>query len=72
MIKKALILMSILGTAGCGSSSSSTQSTATPAVATKPSTTEQRKYLLERVDDAGVVQLYADGFLVEIETVAVL
>jgi dipeptidyl-peptidase-3 len=62
MIKKVLILMSILGTTGCGSSSSSTQSSATPAVATKPPTTEQRKYLLERVDDAAVVQLYADGF----------
>ena len=24
--------------------------------------TDQRKYLLEKVDDAGIVQLYADGF----------
>jgi dipeptidyl-peptidase-3 len=27
-----------------------------------PGTTAERKYLLERVDDAAVVQLYADGF----------
>ncbi len=60
MIKRALILMSILGSAACGSSSSTTEST--PAVATKPATAAERKYLLERVDDAAVVQLYADGF----------
>jgi dipeptidyl-peptidase-3 len=59
MIKRVLILMSILGSAACGPSSSTTQST--PAVATKP-TAAERKYLLERVDDAAVVQLYADGF----------
>lgn len=59
MIKRVLILMSILGSAACGPSSSTTQST--PAVATKPTAVE-RKYLLERVDDAAVVQLYADGF----------
>jgi dipeptidyl-peptidase III len=34
---------------------------APPAPATTP-TPEARKYLLERVDDAAVVQLYADGF----------
>jgi len=32
-----------------------------PAVAETPAT-ESRKYLLEQVDDAGVIQLYADGF----------
>jgi dipeptidyl-peptidase-3 len=62
MIKKVLIVMCISGSAACGSSSSSTQSTATPAVAAKPSTPVDRKYLLERVDDAAVVQVYADGF----------
>src|SRR4029450_12186908 len=32
------------------------------AAATAPSSPANRKYLLERVDDAAVVQLYADGF----------
>jgi dipeptidyl-peptidase-3 len=48
--------MSILGSVGCGSG---------PADAHKPaatSTRADRKYLLERVDDAAVVQMYADGF----------
>ena len=62
MIKKVLIVMSILGSTACGNSSSSTQSAATPAVAPKPSTPVERKYLLDRVDDAAVVQVYADGF----------
>jgi len=63
MIKRVLILMSIFGSAACGSSpSSNTQAASTPAVATKPSTAADRKYLLERVDDAAVVQVYADGF----------
>jgi dipeptidyl-peptidase-3 len=62
MIKKALILMSILGSAACGNSPSSTQSTTTPAVAPPPSRSVDRKYLLERVDDAAVVQVYADEF----------
>jgi dipeptidyl-peptidase-3 len=33
-----------------------------PAVADRSAPTTDRKYLLERVDDAAVVQLYADGF----------
>jgi dipeptidyl-peptidase-3 len=33
-----------------------------PANAPAPPATGERKYLLERVDDAAVVQLYADGF----------
>ena len=40
-----------------------TAACSTPAPAPAPeSQAEQRKYLLERVDDAAVVQLYADGF----------
>jgi len=35
---------------------------AVPAAATATPSPENRKYLLERVDDAAVVQLYADGF----------
>src|SRR5713101_7254085 len=45
--------MTIAGTVACGS--------CTPApVASVP--TSDRKYLLERVGDAAVVQVYADGF----------
>ncbi len=61
MIRKVLGLMSIIGAAACGTSSSSPQTVAMPAAGTRATTTE-RKYLLERVDDAAVVQLYADGF----------
>ncbi len=35
---------------------------AAPAATTAPAAPAERKYLLERVDDAAVVQLYADGF----------
>ena len=34
----------------------------TSAPAAKAAATDERKYLLERVDDAAVAQLYADGF----------
>ena len=57
MLKKVFILMSILGSAACGGSS-----TPAPAVKDAPAAPVERKYLLERVDDAAVVQLYADGF----------
>jgi dipeptidyl-peptidase-3 len=48
--------MSLFGTLGCGRP--------TPAGTTTepPTATVERKYLLEQVDDAAVVQLYADGF----------
>jgi dipeptidyl-peptidase-3 len=52
-MKRILTLMAIVGTAACGGGR--------PAPAAAPSATD-RKYLLERVDDAAVVQLYADGF----------
>jgi len=51
--------MSILGSAGCGSGP--TNSPASTAAAA-PAAPAERKYLLERVDDAAVVQMYADGF----------
>src|SRR5437016_6923067 len=56
MIKRLLTLMTILGTASCGTPSPA------PAPANAPTASVERKYLLERVDDAAVVQLYADGF----------
>ena len=55
MIKRLLTLMTLIGITACGSQ--------TPApAASAPQTAADRKYLLERVDDAAVVQLYADGF----------
>jgi dipeptidyl-peptidase-3 len=61
-----LVIMSILGGAACGSGSGGCGvSVGGPAgsgnAATVAAPTE-RKYLLERVDDAAVVQVYADGF----------
>src|SRR2546422_9765872 len=56
MIKRLFTLMTILGTASCGTPSPA------PAPAKAPSASVDREYLLERVDDAAVVQLYADGF----------
>jgi dipeptidyl-peptidase-3 len=56
----ALILLIAIGAAGCYSpSGEQPASLATNAAATVPT---ERKYLLERVDDAAVVQLYADSF----------
>jgi dipeptidyl-peptidase-3 len=43
-------------------SSGETPGAAKPAAATPAAATDDRKYLLERVDDAAVAQLYADGF----------
>ena len=48
---RRILALGVLLTAACS----------TPAPAPAPQA-EQRKYLLERVDDAAVVQLYADGF----------
>lgn len=58
------LAMAGVGAAGCGGSSESTAPPATPtAVADKaPATPTDRKYRLETIDDAAVVQLYADGF----------
>ena len=54
MLKKALVIMSIVGSAACGRGSLDSQAPAAAPV--------DRKYLLERVDEAAVVQMYADGF----------
>ena len=49
--------------AGCSSPSPSPSSSAdAPKATTTPAAAGEHKYLLERVDDAAVVQLYADGF----------
>ena len=48
------------GTAGDGGTTAASQ--APPAAAATATPPGDRKHLLERVDDAAVVQLYADGF----------
>ena len=62
MTPHRLLALSLVTFAAC----SSPQPAPTPAAATpaaKPGAAPaDRKYLLERVDDASVVQLYADGF----------
>jgi dipeptidyl-peptidase-3 len=63
MLRSTLALVLALTFAACSREAASAGDpapTATPAAA--PSTTDDRKYLLERVDDAAVAQLYADGF----------
>jgi dipeptidyl-peptidase-3 len=56
-MKRIIIVMTAIGTIACGSgqTSRSTSPAAAPAAA-------GRQYLLERVDEAAVVQLYADAF----------
>src|SRR5262245_25820248 len=53
------LLAAIAFTGACSAPPAEAPKAAAPAPA--PSTAN-RKYLLERVDDAAVVQLYADGF----------
>jgi dipeptidyl-peptidase-3 len=70
MKTRALPLLLVVGLAACspGEPGSTTASAAratpppAPAPAAAPAADRDRKYLLERVDDAAVVQLYADGF----------
>src|SRR6476660_6796749 len=65
MLKRLAVVMTIAGTFGCGGGSDP-RASATPAPAAGPAAASaasaDRKYLLERVDDAAVVQVYADGF----------
>ena len=56
-IRRSASALLICGIVGCSSSAPAPA----PAPATAPAPAV-RKYLLERVDDAAVVQLYADGF----------
>jgi dipeptidyl-peptidase-3 len=74
-MKRTILIMSVAGTLACGSGSGgigavscgkpAASNSASPAATAPPATpgvATDRKYLLERVDDAAVVQLYADGF----------
>jgi dipeptidyl-peptidase-3 len=64
LFKPSVMLMAVLMAAGCSSgvdsSGNSEEGNGSPAAA--PTATTERPYLLEQVDDAAVVQLYADGF----------
>lgn len=60
MTLRHLLALALLAFIPACSSPEPTPAVATSAAAT--STPADRKYLLERVDDASVVQLYADGF----------
>ena len=57
MSKGLFLVMMISGTLACGQGNAPT--TAAPSATSAPS---DRKYLLERIDDAAVAQVYADGF----------
>ena len=62
--KGFIVLMSVVGSVACGGPSTTEGPVAAPAPQAVPatSTPSERTYLLERVDDAAVVQVYADGF----------
>ncbi len=64
MALRTLVLFLALGFAACDwrTPNPSQVPAAPPAAATSAVSTADRKYLLEQVDDAAVVQLYADGF----------
>jgi len=58
-MKRSLIALIALTLMACGRTASTP---ATDSRTDPPAASTDRKYLLERVDDAAVVQLYADGF----------
>ena len=59
----ALLTAVIAGCSGASSDDAASPAAGTqPGSAASPGPTSERKYLLERVDEAAVVQLYADGF----------
>src|SRR5262245_26352177 len=62
MRARVLIVMTLLATMACGGNKGSETIDAGPAKSSPTSPATERKYLLESVDDAAVVQVYADGF----------
>lgn len=61
LLRSTLAFVLVLTFAACARDATAPADPA-PAVSATPASHEDRKYLLERVDDAAVVQLYADGF----------
>src|SRR5512136_1891122 len=59
-MRRFLLVMTLMTAAACSSRAPSQpdKTSTTPA----PAPAQERQYLLERVDDAAVVQVYADGF----------
>jgi len=67
MVKGFIVLMSCVASISCGGPTTSDTPATPPAASTAANgapaaAAGDRKYLLERIDDAAVVQLYADGF----------
>src|SRR6185437_9529096 len=58
----ALLVAGLLVSCGRTSSTPAASTTSEPRTTNAEPRTTDRKYLLERVDDAAVVQYYADGF----------
>ena len=61
LIRRSVTLVLVAALAGCSSQSPSTSAPSTSSTPGTQAPTD-RKYLLDRVDDAAIVQLYADGF----------
>src|SRR6266513_5834410 len=61
MLKGIIAVMTIAGTACGRGDTANTPASAAPALRA-PSAAIERPYLLERVDEAAIVQVYADGF----------
>jgi dipeptidyl-peptidase-3 len=62
MFKRFIAVIALAGAAGCGDESTTTSAPAPGATAAPPAAATERQYLLERVGEAAVVQVYADGF----------
>ena len=57
-----VVVLAAAAAAGCSRTASNTEAPAAGTAAAPAAAGTDRKYLLERVDDAAVIQLYADGF----------
>src|SRR5262245_20913686 len=63
IMNRLILTMALIGTLGCGTSTPSPSTSETPpASSAAAAAAADRPYLLERVGEAAVVQLYADGF----------
>src|SRR5688572_30591166 len=62
MLKRMIAVMTICGTVACGRGDNSNGAPASTSAAPAAPAGVDRPYLLERVDEAAIVQIYADGF----------